>query len=169
MTVAKQHLAIWRDTLGEDAETLWSGLQMEVAPPLRASLESKSENTAWRWVAIAASIATIAVGSWSLALKSELSATRSMYLVAMLHEDSSPTRLTALHRLDGTQLSVSVVDELMALVRVSDDPNVQLAALDILLDTGALREESHIRALLKDVRHNRQFIETAIRARTVRT
>jgi len=169
MTDAKQHLSIWRDALEDQADTLWNGVQEEVAPPLRASFAARRDSTAWRWVAIAAGIAVVAVANWNLSLHRELSATRSLYLVAMLQADSSITRLTTLHRLGGAKLSSSIVDELMALIKTSEDPNIQLAALDILLEIGALDGAERIDALLKEVRQNRQFIETAIRARTIRT
>lgn len=169
MTDAKQHLSIWRDALEEQAEMLWNGLQEEVAPPLRARFEARRDSTAWRWVAIAAGVAAVGVASWNLSLHRELSATKTLYQVAMLQADSSANRLTMLHRLDGAELSSSVVDELIALIKTSEDPNVQLAALDILLETGALDGEERIRALLEEVRQNRRFIETAIRARTIRT
>jgi hypothetical protein len=169
MRGAKQNLSIWRDVLEENADTLWNGMQEEVAPPLRGSFKARRDGIAWRWVAIAAGITVVGVASWNLSLQRELSATQSLYLVAMLQTDSSVTRLTTLHRLERVKLSDAVVDELMALIKTSDDPNVQLAALDILLDTGALDDEERIRALLKDVRQNRKFIETAMRARTIRT
>ena len=167
MTAASEHRKIWRDALQEDADLVWSGMQEEIAPPLRTSFRTQSGGSAWRWLAVAAGIAAIGFGAWNVSLQRELSDTRAAYLVAMLRVESS-SRLATLHRLETVKLSDTIVEELITVVKTSDDPNVQLAAIDILLDNRVLDDEERVDSLLEGVRHNRTFIEQAIRARSMR-
>ena len=167
MTAANEHRKIWRDALQDDADRVWSGMQEEIAPPLRTSFRAPGISSAWRWLAVAAGIAAIGFGAWNVSLQRELSDTRAAYLVATLRGESS-SRLATLHRLETVTLSDAIVEELISVVKESDDPNVQLAAIDILLDNRSLDDEERIDSLLDGVRHNRKFIEQAIRARSTR-
>ena len=77
MTAANEHRKIWRDALQDDADQVWSGMQEEIAPPLRTSFRAPGSSSAWRWLAVAAGIAAIGFGAWSVSLQRELSDPRT--------------------------------------------------------------------------------------------
>lgn len=165
----QQHEQLWRDALGDDAERIWNGIREDVAPPLRDSFASEVRPRPGRWLLAAAMVLVLVTGMWNVLLTRQLAEIRDDYVMATLAAGSPANRLAVLHRLGGESLSADAVEALKNLVRVSQDPNIQLAALDLLLDSHALSADSEIQTLLEQVRHNSQFIEAAVRARSVRT
>ena len=165
----QEHTDLWRDALGDDADPVWNSIREDVAPPLRRSFKTAAKPHPQRWLLAAAIVLAMVTGTWNFLLMRQLADARSDYLLATLVTDASTGRLAALHRLSGETLSADAVQALKDLVRVSQDPNIQLAALDLLLDSRALPTDEEVQALLRQVRHNSHFIEAAVRARSVRT
>ena len=165
----QEHIDLWRDALDDDAERLWTSIHEDVAPPLRGSFTTEVRRRPGRWLLAAAMALVLVTGMWNVVLTRQLAEIRDDYLMATLAAGSPANRLAALHRLGGESLSADAVEALKNLVRVSQDPNIQLAALDLLLDSRALSADREIQTLLEQIRHNSQFIEAAVRARSVRT
>jgi hypothetical protein len=167
--VRKEHSELWYDAIQDDAERVWNNIHADVAPPLRRTFARKYRLPPQRWLLAAAIAIAMVIGIQNLTLMRQIADVRDDYLIATLTADSSTVRLATLHNLSGKPLSTDAVEVLRDLVRRSKDPNVQLAALDLLLDSNALSGDEEIKALLEQVRHNSQFIKTAVRARSVRT
>lgn len=165
----QEHIKLWHEAIDEDADRIWNGIREDVAPPLRHSFVTGDSRRPQRWLLIAAIVLVMLTGTWNVFLMRQLADVRADYMMAALAADSSAIQLATLHRLDGESLSADAVEALQDLVRISQDPNIQLAALDLLLDSRALSGTQEIQALLKQVRHNRRFVEVAVRARSVRT
>lgn len=169
MNGPEQNRELWREALGSDAERVWNSFDIDGAPPLRQSLVTRPGVNYWRWAAAAALLLVVTSAVWNVTLMRQLNAARSDFLIATLHSGSSNTRLYALHSLRTLRFTADATNALRTTVVKSEDPNVQLAALDILLDQGLVSSEADIQRLLQDVRHNRRFLEIAVRARSVRT
>jgi len=165
MTVRGEHLELWREELDTNAELVWDGIQEEIAPPLRKPFRSAVNIRPWRWAAAAAVVALLVSGLWNAVLLQELENVRTDYVIAMLKNDSPLSQLTTLDTLRSDHLSANLTEALQRLVISSQDPNIQLAALDILLEQGTLSDEKQVQLMLPQVRYNQQFIEMAVRAR----
>ena len=165
----QESFELWREAIDDDAERVWTSISEDVAPPLRHSFTRGGTRRRQHWLLAAAIVLVMVTGAWNVLLMRQLADARADYMMATLANDASNQRLAMLHRLDGESLSSDAVEALKHLVRVSQDPNIQLAALDLLLDSRALSGDQEIQALLKQVRHNRHFVEVAVRARSVRT
>lgn len=167
--MAHEHIDLWRDAIDDDAERVWGSFREEPAPPLRHSFVTREAARPERWLLAAAIVVVMVTGAWNMSLMRQLEEVRNDYVMAALATDLSATRLASLHRLSGEPLSSAAIEALKDLVRAARDPNIQLAALDLLLDGHALPGDGEIQALLREVRHNGRFIETAVRARTAQT
>ena len=168
MKAEDENRALWRDALGDRADDFWHAFPRELAPPLSVRFVASPERRRWRLVAAAALAVVGLMAGWNLKLSRELSDARRDHAFAMLGIDSWPARLTALSMLRGETLSSAAVTTLMRVVATSRDPNVQLAALDLLIDSGAIDVDDLTHTLLEQIRHNRAFVETSLRARTTR-
>lgn len=165
----KEQVDLWRDAIDDDAERVWTSIREDVAPPLRRSFATEDALRPHRWLLAAAIALVMVTGAWNFALMKQLADVRADYVMATLAVDLSETRLASLHRLYGESLSADAVEALKDLVRISEDPNIQLAALDLLLDNHELSKDQDVEALLQQVRHNGHFVEAAVRARSIRT
>jgi len=163
-----ENFALWRETLGKNTFAAWNAIHECAASPLRVCFESVASSRRWRWVTAAAIALASLSWLWNLQLHQELSRLRTDYAFATLNADSSPAQLTALETFRGGRLSAYAVVRLKTLVTTSRDPNVQIAALEILLDSDSLDAGDNGPALLNQVHHNRGFIEASLRARTTR-
>lgn len=164
----QEHIDLWREAIDDDAERVWNGIGEDVAPPLRRSFTVSDRPRPQRWLLAAAIVLAVVTGMWNFLLTRQLAEARADYLVATLAAGLPANRLTTLHRLSGESLSADAEEALRNLVRFSEDPNVQLAALDLLLDGRALSGDREIEALIEQVRHNSHFVEAAVRARSIR-
>ena len=88
--------------------------------------------------------------------------------MVLLAADRSDHVLTGLANARQLRHDPAITGMLLELLKTSEDPNVQLEALDLLLDD-VLSDEKRRRELLEDVQFNRSFLELAIKAREVRT
>lgn len=165
----QEPIELWREALGDDAERIWNSLPEDAAPPLRHTFRDETRRHPQRWLMAAAIAIVAATAVWNFSLMRQLADLREDYVLATLSPGSPATRLTALHRLDGSTLSADAVVALKDIVRTSQDPNIQLAALDVLLDGGALSGDAEIQTLIEQVRHNGRFIQAAVRSRSIRT
>ena len=165
----KEHVNLWRDAIDDDAERVWTSIREDVAPPLRHAYATKDALRPYRWLLAAAIAAVMVTGAWNLALMKQLADVHADYVMASLAIDLSENRLATLHSLYGESLSADAVEALKDLVRISQDPNIQLTALDLLLDNHELSKDQDVEALLQQVRHNGHFVEAAVRARSIRT
>ena len=168
MKADEEQRALWRDALGDDADRLWQAVPGESAPPLRMRFSSPGGERRWRFAAIAATVLAGLSLFWNWRISSELAGVRLNQALTLLQVDSSVVRLTALAALRDTRLSAQSVEVLIGIVTTARDPNVQLAALDLLLDSGALGSADDVAArVLEQVKNNRAFVAASLRARSM--
>ena len=167
MSSEQEQIALWRDTLGADASRFWSAMDVERAPPMRPLQESRAGGPAWRWLSIAACVVLAASVLVNVMLVRELGDARHDFLLARLADQSPAARFVAINALSREGLSADAVMALESLVLSAADPNVQLAALDVLIDSGALSDDA-IANLVSRAGHNTDFLRLAVRARSTR-
>ena len=169
MSGQDEQYQLWSNVFGNDTATVWDALEEEIAPPAGFRLRSDSRDRRWRWLAMtAAGLAGLSL-LWNWHISIELTNTRIEYALALLEMNSSPIRLNALARIGDNELSTDSITVLRKTVAKSRDPNVQLAALDILLDSGNLDSQQAAEALLQQVIYNNAFVRISLRMRSDQT
>ena len=159
---------LWRDELGESAELLWDELRMVEPPELRTPLQDRRK-VPWMPLAMAASwLAIAALFAWNVDLQSEVTEARERAALVLLAAERSDRVLAGLSNVRSLDRDPAITAALLELLKNSLDPNVQLEALDLLLDD-VLQDPEFRREVLEQVRFNRSFVERAIQAREVRT
>lgn len=160
--------ALWREALGDDADATWDAFRM-AEPPARAPLMPARRRPPWMGFGLAASWLAIAVlFAWNVDLQGDVTAARERTALVLLAAERSDRVLAGLADARRFDRNPAITAELLHVLKTSDDPNVQLEALDLLLDD-VLKDTERRREVLDGIRFNRQFIERAIAAREIRT
>lgn len=159
---------LWRSEIGAAADPLWDAFKM-VEPPPPAPLRHEHRQKPWMLVGLAASwIAIAALFAWNVSLQGDVTEARERTALALLAAERSDRVLAGLANARQLDSRPRITAALLELLKNSDDPNVQLEALDLLLQD-ALNDDDLLREVLEDVRFNRSFIELAIQTREIQT
>lgn len=169
MSENKDPREFWHSEAGDDsAEALWNAFE-EVEPP---ELDRQSfVHPRWNWmlVGMAASwVAIAALFAWNIDLQRDVAGAQQQTALVLLAAERSDRVLAGLGNVRQLDPDPAITDALLELLKNSDDPNVQVEALDLLLD-GVLQDPDFRQEVLEQVRFNRSFVEFAIQAREVRT
>ncbi len=160
--------ARWRDALGDDADPTWDAFRM-AEPPVIQPVEQSPRTPRWVWFGLAASWIGIAMlFSWNVTLQRDVTAANEQTALVLLAAERSDRVLAGLANARRLDRDPAIAEALLELLKTSKDPNVQLQALDLLID-GELRSADARREVLDAVRFNRPFIERAIEALEIRT
>ena len=158
----------WRSELGDASEPLWDAFKM-AKPPALGPLEHERRQQPWIWFGLAASwlgIATLA--AWNLDLQNDVTEAREQAALVSLAAERSDRVLWGLAHARQLDRDPAITAALVHLLKTSVDPNVQLEALDLLLDDG-LQDSAFRREVVEEIRFNRAFIELALQAQETRT
>ncbi len=159
---------LWRAELGDAAEPLWDAFKLAEPPALRP-LDHPRRQWPWMWLGLAASWLGIAVlAAWNIDLQSEVNLAREQAALVSLAAERSDRVLTGLAHARQLDRDPAITAALLQLLKTSDDPNVQLEALDLLIDD-VLRDPEFRREVLQEIQFNRPFIELALQTREIRT
>lgn len=168
MTNDTDSRALWRETLGDDADPTWDAFRMSEPPPLALAAEAPRQP---RWIrtGLAASwLGIAALFAWNVALQRDVTAAREQSALVLLEAERSDRVLAGLATAATLDRDPAITSALLELLKTSSDPNVQLAALDLLVEN-VLKRPAARREVLDDIRHNRPFIERAMQALEIRT
>ena len=159
----------WRSELGdESAKALWNAFP-EVEPPKLNRQISDRPRANWTLVGLAASwLAIAALFAWNVELQNNVAEAREQTALALLTAERSDRVLAGLENVRYLKRDPAITASLLELLKNSNDPNVQLEALDLLLDD-VLQDREFRQEVLEQVRFNRSFVKFAIEAREVRT
>jgi hypothetical protein len=158
----------WRSELGDASEPLWYAFKM-AKPPALGALEHERRQQPWIWFGLAASwlgIATLA--AWNVGLQNDVTEAREQAALVSLAAGRSDRVLWGLAHARQLDRDPAITAALVHLLKTSVDPNVQLEALDLLLDDG-LQDSAFRREVVEEIRFNRAFIELALQAQETRT
>lgn len=159
---------LWRSEIGAAADPLWDAFRM-VEPPPPAGLRNEPRQNSWMLLGLAASWVAIAVlFAWNVSLQGDVTEARERTALALLAAERSDSVLAGLANARQLDSGPRITAALLELLKNSDDPNVQLEALDLLLND-ALNDVDLRREVLEEVRFNRSFIELAIQTREIQT
>ena len=159
---------LWRAELGEASEPLWDEFRM-VEPPKLSMPPQDRRKVPWMPLAMAASwLAIAALFAWNVDLQSDVTEAQERTALVLLAAERSDRVLAGLSNVRRLDRDPAITAALLELLKNSQDPNVQLGALDLLLDD-VLQDPEFRREILEQVQFNRSFVERAIRAREVRT
>ncbi len=159
---------VWRAEFGDSADKAWDAFGIS-EPPELAPLEEQRRTQPWMWYGLAASWAAIAaLFAWNMNLQGDVSAAREQTALVLLAAERSDRVLSGLASVRQLDQDPAIRAALLHLLKTSEDPNVQLDALDLLLDD-VLADPDLRREVLEEIRFNRSFIELALRAREVQT
>jgi len=159
---------LWRSELGDASEPLWDAFKM-AKPPALGPLEHERRQQPWIWFGLAASwlgIATLA--AWNIGLQNDVTEAREQAALVSLAAGRSDRVLWGLAHARQLDRDPAITAALVHLLKTSVDPNVQLEALDLLLDDG-LQDSAFRREVVEEIRFNRAFIELALQAQETRT
>ena len=157
---------LWRSELGDAAEPLWDTFMMHKPPALGAF---EKPGRAWMWMGLAASWLGIALlAAWNVTLQRDVSEAREQAALMLLTAGRSDRVLGGLASIRQIGQDRAINDALLQLLKTTDDPNIQIEALDLLLDD-VLSDPAARNEVLKEIRFNREFIELALQSREIRT
>lgn len=158
---------LWRNELGGSAERVWDAFRFR-APPSGAPAPAATGSLRWHWLGLAASWVMIAVLlTWNAELRRDLVGAREHAALVLLSADRSDRVLAGLADARQLRRNPEIRAALLELLTLSRDPNVQLEALDMLVEDVAADPESS-RRMLEAVRFNREFIQSALQSRETR-
>lgn len=158
---------LWRNEFGASAERVWDAFRF-TAPPTGAPAPAAARSPRWHWLGLAASWVMIAVLlAWNAELRRDLVGARQHAALVLLAAERSDRVLSGLADARQLRRDPDIRAALLELLARSRDPNVQLEALDMLLDDEAADPASR-RRMLDAVRFNREFIESALQSRETR-
>jgi len=132
----QDNLDRWKDTLGEDAESLWEALDEESPPPYFSQVEGKHGTLMlWRMATVVAVLLGILLLGINLHQRSQLRALAIDNAIQKLNSSEIRTRFAGVEQLQEMHsgLSDAAVRELFTLLASSEDPNLQLSILEILV------------------------------------
>ena len=159
---------LWRAELGETAEPLWDEFRI-VEPPELSMPPQVRRKVQWMPLGMAASwLAIAALFAWNVDLQNEVTEAQEQTALVLLAAERSDRVLAGLSNVRRLDREPAITAALLELLKNSADPNVQLEALDLLLDD-VLQDTEFRRDVLEQVLFNRSFVERAIQAREVRT
>ena len=159
---------LWRDELGDFADPVWDAFKTADPPELRVP-QRQARHAPWMLFGIAASWVAIGILlAWNAQLRNDVTEARTQTALALLVAERSDRVLAGLATVRQLDADPAITAALLKLLKESDDPNLQLEALDLLIN-GVLSDMNTRRDVLEQVRFNRSFLERAIRAREVRT
>lgn len=166
MTDDTETRGFWRAELGDAAEPLWDAFTMAGAP---AAGPRERRRQPYIWIGLAASWLGIAIlAAWNLDLQSDVAEAREQAALVALAAERSDRVLWGLAHARQLDRDPAITAALVHLLTTSVDPNVQLEALDLLLDD-KLQDAELRREIVEEIRFNRAFIELALQARETRT
>lgn len=158
----------WRSEIGDDAEPLWDSFRLVRPPELNLPRHDRRPAPGL-WLAMAASwVAIAALFAWNFDLQNDVSEARERTALVLLATERSDHVLAGLATVRQLDRDPAITAALLELLKQSDDPNVQLEALDLLFDD-VLQDPDIRQEVLDQVRFNRSFVELAIQTREVRT
>ncbi|MEM8547336.1 MAG: hypothetical protein AAGF46_04145 [Pseudomonadota bacterium] len=158
--------SIWQDEAGDAGAKLWDEFPLSAAPPMERQAAERPQGP-WLWAGIAASWAVVGVMVlWNLELRSDVDAAQAQAALALLSTGRSDQVLAGLQSVQTVKNHGGLTDVLLQLLQTSDDPNVQLEALELLYQRGDL-SSADWNAALKNVRHHKEFIERALKAQEI--
>ena len=159
---------LWRSELGGAADEIWDAFRSAEPPPL-APPEDARRQPPWMWLGLAASwVAIAALFAWNVSLQGEVGHARQQSALVLLAAERSDRVLTGLASARRLDRAPAITAALLELLKTSDDPNVQLEALDLLLED-ILADPGLRQQVIDEIRFNRTFIELALEAREIRT
>ncbi len=159
---------LWRSELGDSAEPLWNAFR-SVDPPELELPQDDQRRTPWLLLGMAASWLVIAVlFAWNVNLQKDVTAAQKQSALVLLAAERSDRVLAGLANVRQLGRNPAITAALIELLTSSDDPNVQLEALDLLLDD-VLKDLEFRREVLERIQFNRAFVELAIQSREART
>ncbi|MEN1728476.1 MAG: hypothetical protein AAGJ52_08540, partial [Pseudomonadota bacterium] len=159
---------LWKEALGEQSEAIWNAFRVDQPPPLELHV-TRVERPSWvPWLAAASLAAVLVLGGLNLRLLNELESVRTQQTLTALSLSAQYERLAVLNQLQGQAMDPQLVAAIRVLLLESEDPNVQLAALDLLWQTANFDNPDEVARLIRETRHNRAFIQAAIQSRTTR-
>jgi hypothetical protein len=159
----------WHSELGDDSgKALWNAFT-EVEPPELDRQTSGRPQAPWLWMGMAASwLAIAALFAWNFDLQKDVVEAQEQTALVLLEAERSDRVLAGLANVRQLKRDPEISAALLELLKNSDDPNVQIDALDLLLDN-VLKDPDLRREVLEQVRFNRSFVEFAIQSQEVRT
>ena len=159
----------WRSEVGEHtAKTLWSAFS-EVEPPGLDQQDPGHSQAPWLMIGMAASwLAIAALFAWNIDLQKDVAEAQERTALALMAAQRSDRVLAGLANVRQLERDPAITAALLELLKNSNDPNVQIEALDLLLED-VLKDHDFRQEVLEEVRFNRSFVEFAIQAREVRT
>lgn len=158
----------WRSELGDDSEPLWDAFKI-AKPPALGPLEHERRQQSWIWLGLAASwLGIAALAAWNIELQDDVTEAREQAALVSLAAGRSDQVLWGLAHARQLDRDPAITAALVRLLKTSVDPNVQLEALDQLLDD-VLQDPDFRREVVEEIRSNRAFIELALRAQETRT
>ena len=155
----------WREALGDDAEAAWHAMGEEPMPARRVEFERRTVLTPAMGWAVAATLLLAVMATWNMRLHGQVEAAQLDYASALLRVESSTAQLTALSLLNQRELSGPLLEQVTAVVLQGRDPNVQLAALDLLLARDIATASQLERRIQGETRYNRNFLKASLQAR----
>jgi len=157
---------IWRDALGRHAEGAWQCLSVEPAPALVNPVKPRPRviTPAGPWAALAASV-VVAFGLGLTVVQQQARIDELTLDNALLSLQSTQpwTQLQALSVLRAQPSSIpqSRWPELMSVLQSAQDPNIQLATLEILVSVGAVRSAADLPNLEGSSSAQQAFLQAA--------
>lgn len=157
---------LWQEEAGDAGVRLWDEFPISTAPPMERPPAERS-NSPWLWAGMAASWAVVGVMVlWNLELRSDVDAAQAQAALALLSTGRSDQVLAGLHSVQTVRANSGLTDALLQLLQTSDDPNVQLEALELLQERGDLTPAAWNEVLM-NIRHHKEFIERALKAQEI--
>jgi len=139
------NLAQWQEVIGEDADRLWQALAVGATPSV-LSLPGRPK----RWLRLGKIAATLgSVGivvllQWQATQETQLLRTENLQLRLLSH--NALQQLEALNQLQhlSPETALGVAPQLLTVLTNSEDPNVQLSALETLIRLQLIRSAADL-------------------------
>tara|TARA_R110002167_G_scaffold66614_1_gene188485 strand:- start:357 stop:872 length:516 start_codon:yes stop_codon:yes gene_type:complete len=128
------NLEQWQEVIGEDADKLWQALEVSAVPSV---LSIPVRPKRWLWLGkIAAALGSVGIVvllQWQAAQETQLLRTQNLQLRLLSH--NAMQQLEALNQLQhlSPETALTVAPQLLTVLKNSEDPNVQLSALETLI------------------------------------
>tara|TARA_R100001377_G_C3189965_1_gene110143 strand:+ start:1469 stop:1984 length:516 start_codon:yes stop_codon:yes gene_type:complete len=139
------NLEQWQEVIGEDADRLWQALEVSgshraLTPPARPK----------RWLSLGkiaaalGSVGLVALLQWQVAQDRDLLRTENLQLRLLSH--NAMQQLEALTQIQNLspETAMTVAPQLLSMLTNSEDPNVQLSALEALIRLQLIRSAADL-------------------------
>lgn len=140
-----RNLTQWREAIGDDAEKLWQALDINESPTAMAPVARPKLWPAFGKIAAALSCVGLAVVlQWQSSQETQALRTENLQL-RLLSQDVM-LQLDALNQLQhlSSDTTLSVAPQLLRMLATSEDPNVQLSALEALVRSQIIRSAADL-------------------------